>query len=191
MAISRDQTDRHPRPYDVGTGSRWQARTEQGDHFATGVIAGYSQHPQVLIRTADGDGHWWRADLVTPNREEPDVAIVTESGKAALRDAAFGEELIFEPRLGWYTQDRRFVSKAETTSEEAQCMAEQHEQAAQRYRQIAARADEVNRDPRVEKLGQVFIEAAGLIATMGEQKVTTQMVHYGIRAVLAEIERTG
>lgn len=57
-----------------------------------------------------------------------------------------------------------------------------------RIEETQKRADasriEMERDSEVARLADAFTSAAGLIATFGEQKVTTDMVRKGIRAVL-------
>lgn len=44
-------------------GKHADARTMQCAEYGAGIIVGYSNSPQVLIRRPDGAAFWWRVDL--------------------------------------------------------------------------------------------------------------------------------
>jgi hypothetical protein len=47
----------------VGRVVEWFYATDGDRPVGKGKVVGYSDAPQVLIETEDGQKHWWRADL--------------------------------------------------------------------------------------------------------------------------------
>lgn len=66
----------------VATSARVRLAFADDSPKAYGRVIGYSEHPQLMVETADGDHIWWRADmaeLVKPLEPERLAALVEDT----------------------------------------------------------------------------------------------------------------
>ena len=77
------------------------------------------------------------------------------------------------------------------TAHDAAMKCTHHTRSAAIWQEISRRVEDAKRQEQIRDLTGVFINNSGLIPTMSEQKLTTEMLHAGIKAVLDELDSDG
>lgn len=157
----------------------------------------------MAIMTAAAQRTYWRAELrarlLDDEHGTDDVLPITPGGRnraellALLDDADQARippgghvDVEYVPRYGWRVNGQLWA-QPEVTAHDAATKCTHHTRSAAIWQEISSRVEAAKRQERVEDLAQVFARAAGFVPTNSDQKVTTNMLHAGVRAVLDEL----
>lgn len=139
----------------------------------------------------------WRADLrrrverdeygVIDIRRQRDqlMALLDDADQARIPPGGH-VDVEYVPRYGWRVNGQLWA-QPEVTAHDAATKCTHHTRSAAIWQEISSRVEAAKRQERVEDLAQVFARAAGFVPTNSDQKVTTNMLHAGVRAVLDEL----